>query len=103
MDGVNYIALTSNKVYLGSSQGSEKVELQSAVLGENLHDILTRIYTDLSTLSSQFKGAVDSLVGPIAVLQGPSSILLDDLSKYIKEQVDNDYILSENVRVSKRK
>jgi hypothetical protein len=103
IDGMNYIALTSNKVYLGSSQGSEKVELQSAVLGENLHDILTRIYTDLSTLSSQFKGAVDSLVGPIAVLQGPSSILLDDLSKYIKEQVDNDYILSENVRVSKRK
>jgi hypothetical protein len=103
IDGMNYIALTSNKVYLGSSQGSEEVELQSAVLGENLHAVLTKIYTDLSTLSSQFKGAIDSIQGPIAVLQGPSSILLDDLSKYIKEQVDNDYILSENVRISKRK
>lgn len=103
VDAINYIALTAPTVYVGSSQGTLDVDLQSAVLGQNLNTVITEIYTKFSILSSQFQGVIDSLQGPVAQAMGPISQTFKSLSEYLQNTVDNKDLLSENVRISKRK
>ena len=103
LDGMNHIVLTAPTVYVGSSQGTLDVDLQSAVLGQNLNTVMTEIYSKFALLSSQFQGVVDSLQGPVAQAMGPISETFKNLSEYIQDAVDNKDLISENVRISKRK
>ena len=100
IDASKYIALTTPKLYLGSSQGVEGVDLQSVVLGEELNFLLNDIATFLGTLNIAFSTATDSLGVPIASL---TAIACDaqTLSQDILQQVNSKKLLSKQVKTSK--
>jgi hypothetical protein len=100
VDASNYIALTSPKVYLGSSQGTEGTDLQSAVLGEELNLLLADVAVFLETLYLAFTSATDITGTPIGSLL---SIACDaqSLSQDILKQVNGKTILSNKVKISK--
>jgi hypothetical protein len=100
VDTSNYIALTSPKVYLGSSQGTEGTDLQSAVLGEELNFLLADVAVFLETLYLAFTSATDITGTPIGSLL---SIACDaqSLSQDILKQVNGKTILSNKVKISK--
>ena len=91
------IALTADKVYLGSSQGDEGTRLQSVVLGENLNFVLSDIAVFLNTLNIAFKTATDSNGAPIVSLNA----IADEaktLSNDITNIVNNKNLLSKQVK-----
>lgn len=100
IDANKYIALTAPKVYLGSSQGIEGVDLQSVVLGEELNYLLGDIAAFLGTLNIAFSTATDSMGVPIASL---AAIACDPqtLSQDILQQVNSKKLLSKQVKTSK--
>lgn len=100
VDAINYIALTAPKVYLGSSQGIDGVDIQSVVLGEELNYLLGDIAAFLGTLNIAFSSATDSMGVPIASL---TAIACDaqTLSQDILQQVNSKKLLSKQVKTSK--
>jgi hypothetical protein len=99
IDGGNQITLSAPKIYLGSAQGTEGVDIQSVVLGEDLNSLLGDIAIFLSTLNIAFSTAVDSMGVPIASL---STIASDaqTLSQDILNQVNGKTLLSKQVKTS---
>jgi hypothetical protein len=101
MDANNYIALTAPKVYLGSSQGIEGVDLQSGVLGENLNSLLGEISQYLTTLNIAFTSATDSLGVPIVSLLSAAAPASLSLSQRLQSIVNGKNLLSNKVKISK--
>lgn len=99
IDGGNQIVLSAPKVYLGSAQGTKGTDIQSAVLGDDLNNLLGDIATFLSTLNIAFSTATDSMGVPIASL---STIAADaqTLSQEIQQQVSGKTLLSKQVKIS---
>jgi len=100
IDANKYIALTAPKIYLGSSQGIDGVDIQSVVLGEELNYLLGDIAAFLGTLNIAFSSATDSMGVPIASL---TAIACDaqTLSQDILQQVNSKSLLSKQVKTSK--
>jgi hypothetical protein len=87
MDGSKQIVLDAEKVYLGSAVGSEKVNIQSVVLGEELVSELQLLTSALKSVAIGLQRAKDSQGGSIASLPGPGSILeatCNDLEKLLQ-------------------
>jgi hypothetical protein len=97
------IALTADKIYLGSSEGTEGTSLQSAVLGENLVQQLTSLVTILKRLASSITNAVDSNGAPISdfLVVGTSmtSTCNDILSTLNKKPRDGGSVLSNKIKI----
>lgn len=100
-DASKYIALTAPKVYLGSSQGVEGTNIQSAVLGEELNSLLGEIAQYLTTLNTAFSSATDSLAVPIASLLSVAAPASLALSQRLQVVVNGKNLLSNKVKVSK--
>jgi hypothetical protein len=101
VDASKYIALTAPKVYLGSSQGIEGTNIQSAVLGEDLNSLLGEIAQYLSTLNTAFSSATDSLAVPIVSLLSVAAPASLALSQRLQAVVNGKNLLSNKVKVSK--
>jgi hypothetical protein len=84
------IALTAEKVYLGSSEGIEGTKIQPVVLGDNLNDVLKQISTFLTTLSIAFKTATYTTQTPI----GPTKVPITSLNAIADdaETLSNDIL-----------
>lgn len=97
------IALTADKVYLGSSEGVEGTSLQSAILGENLVQQLTLLVTTLKQLSVSITNAVDSNGAPIsdfiAVGTTATSVCTDILNTLNKKPETKGSILSQKIKI----
>ena len=91
------ISLTADKVYLGSSEGTEGTKIQSVVLGENLNSVLFNIATFLQTLNIAFKTATDSNGAPIVALNTIASEA-NTLSNDILNIVNSKNLLSKTVK-----
>jgi hypothetical protein len=100
-DASKYIALTAPKVYLGSSQGVEGTNIQSAVLGEELNSLLGEIAQYLTTLNTAFSSATDSLGVPIVSLLSTAAPTSLALSQRLQAVVSGKNLLSNKVKVSK--
>jgi len=113
IDTENYIALTSQKVYLGSNEGAEydsnnpsngDINLQSLVLGEKLNELLKEISTFLTEdLSPAFLKAlviVQGLPTPVGSLVSKAS-KTKKLGESIKKYVDDRTLLSDKVKTIK--
>jgi len=100
-DASKYIALTAPKIYLGSSQGTEGTNIQSAVLGEDLNALLGEIAQYLSTLNTAFSSATDSLAVPIVSLLSVAAPASLALSQRLQAVVNGKNLLSNKVKVSK--
>lgn len=100
-DASKYIALTAPKVYLGSSQGIEGVDLQSGVLGDDLNSLLGEIAQFLSTLNTSFSSATDSMGVPIASLLSSAAPASLALSQRLQGIVNGKKLLSSKVKISK--
>jgi len=98
------ISLTADKVYLGSSEGVEGIQIQSVVLGENLNTVLNGISTFLTTLSIAFKSATYTTDTPIGPTQVPITSLqaiasdAETLSNDILNIVNSKNLLSKTVK-----
>ena len=88
------ISLTADKVYLGSSEGTN---IQPVVLGENLNFILGDIAVFLQTLSIAFKTATDSNGAPIVALQTIASDA-ETVSNDLLNIVNGKNLLSKTVK-----
>lgn len=97
------IALTADKIYLGSSEGTEGTSLQSALLGENLVQQLTSLVTILKRLASSITNAVDSNGAPISdfLVVGTSmtSTCNDILTALNKKPGDGGSVLSKKIKI----
>lgn len=99
-DSLQQITLASPKVYLGSSFGSEGVQLQSAVLGEELNQALLTFTQALETVAESMKTATTKGVGPIGVINA-AGFLLGTACSDFKKTLNNKSILSNQVFVNK--
>jgi hypothetical protein len=97
MDAADQVAIVAPKVYLGSSAGTEGIELQSVVKGENLNTLLGEVASFLSALGTYFQTATDSTGAPIVSLQQASS-KATQLGQSIKNIVDGENLLSKQVK-----
>jgi len=97
------ISLTSNKIYLGSSEGAEGTSLQSAVLGENLIQQLTLLVTSLKSLAASVTNAIDSNGAPISdfLIVGTSlkNTCNDILTTLNKKPGDSSSVLSNKIKI----
>ena len=97
------IALTADKVYLGSSEGDEGTSLQSAILGENLITQLTQLVTSLKSLATSVTNAIDSNGAPISdfIVVGTSlKATCDDILKVLNKKPNtNGSLLSNKVKI----
>lgn len=93
IDGGKQITLAAPKVYLGSSQGVEGIQVQSVVLGDNLNLLLGDIAIFLGTLSIACAGAVDPA---IKALSAPANTL----SIQILNEVNGGNLLSKKVKTA---
>ena len=97
------IALTSDKIYLGSSEGAEGTSLQSAILGENLITQLTQLVTSLKSLATSVTNAIDSNGAPISdfIVVGTSlKATCDDILKVLNKKPNtNGSLLSNKVKI----
>ena len=99
IDGGKEIVAAAPTVYLGSTRGTEGVEIQPPVMGDNLNILLAEISAFLGTLEIAFSTAIDSNGAPIASLQSISSNA-GTLSRSISELVKGKNLLSKNVKIS---
>jgi hypothetical protein len=97
MDAADQVAIVAPKVYLGSSAGTEGIELQSVVKGENLNTLLGEVASFLLALGTYFQTATDSIGAPIVSLQQASS-KATQLGQSIKNIVDGENLLSKQVK-----
>jgi hypothetical protein len=91
------ISLSAEKVYLGSVQGVEGVDIQSLVLGENLNLLLEKIAIFAQTLEIGFSTAVDSNGAPIVALSAISEEA-GTLYKDILNVINSKNLLSKKVK-----
>jgi len=91
------ISLSAEKVYLGSAQGVEGVDIQSLVLGENLNLLLEKIVIFAQTLEIAFSTAVDSNGAPIVALSAISEEA-GSLYKDILGVINSKNLLSKQVK-----
>jgi hypothetical protein len=98
-DAVNQITLAAPKVYLGSSFGDEGVQLQSAVLGEELNQALLTFTQAIEAAAEGMIYAV-AITGPVASVQSAGH-LLKTACKDFKNTLNNKAILSNQVFVNK--
>jgi len=101
LDSIKSITLSSPKVYLGSSTGTIDIDIQSAVLGEELNSLLSEIAQYLSTLNTAFSSATDSMGVPIASLLSAAAPPSLTLSQKIQKLVASKKLLSKIVKISK--
>ena len=97
IDAATQVAISSPKIYLGSTEGNEGAQLQSLVLGENLNTLLGEIASFLGTLNIAFQTATDVTGAPIASLLSIASDA-EVLGKSIKNIVDSKNLLSKQVK-----
>jgi hypothetical protein len=91
------ISLSAEKVYLGSAQGVEGVNIHSLVLGENLNLLLEKIAIFAQTLEIAFSTAVDSNGAPIVALSAISEEA-GTLYKDILNVINSKNLLSKKVK-----
>jgi len=99
MDGGTQIILASPLVRLGIINGTEGINIQPPVLGDNLNLLLQELSTFMDTLNIAFKNAADSFGAPIASLNAISSDA-EDISISIANFVQDKKLLSKNVKIS---
>jgi len=68
LEALTEIELASSKVYLGSADGVEGIDIQSVVLGENLMDNLRNLLTTLKILSVTLENASVPTIDPVTKL-----------------------------------
>jgi hypothetical protein len=99
IDGGKEIILAAPKVHLGLNQGTEGVEIQSPVMGDNLNVLLTEMSAFLGALEIAFSTATDATGAPIVSLQSVAGNA-NTLSRSISELVKGKNLLSKNVKIS---
>ena len=99
IDGGTQIALASPLVRLGITSGTDGINIQPPVLGDNLNLLLKELSTFMDTLNVAFKNAADSFGAPIASLNSISSDA-EDMSISIANFVKDKKLLSKNVKIS---
>jgi len=100
-DAANQITLASPKVYLGSSFGKEGIQLQSAVLGEELTQALLTFLQAVEAAAEAMTTNV-AVIGPVATLTAAGPILKSACTN-LKNTLNNKNILSNQVFVNKGK
>jgi hypothetical protein len=98
-DALNQITLAAPKVYLGSSFGDEGVQLQSAVLGEELNQALLTFTQAIEAAAEGMIYAI-AIEGPIASVQSAGHLLKSACTNF-KNTLNNKAILSNQVFVNK--
>jgi len=98
-DSPQQITLASPKVYLGSSFGSEGIQLQSAVLGEELTQALLTFIQSIELVAEAMTTNV-AILGPVATLTTAGPILKSACTNF-KNTLNNKEILSNQVFVNK--
>jgi hypothetical protein len=99
IDGGTQIVLASPLVRLGITSGTEGINIQPPVLGDNLNLLLKELSVFMDTLNIAFKNAADSLGAPIASLNAISSDA-EDISISINNFIQDKKLLSKNVKIS---
>jgi len=99
MDGGTQIVLASPLVRLGIINGTDGINIQPPVLGDNLNLLLQELSVFMDTLNIAFKNAADSFGAPIASLNAVSSDA-EDISISIANFVQSKKLLSKNVKIS---
>jgi len=99
IDGGTQIIAAAPLVRLGIISGTEGVNIQPPVLGDNLNLLLKELSTFMDTLNIAFKNAADSFGAPIASLNAVSSDA-EDISISIANFVQDKKLLSKNVKIS---
>ena len=97
-DAINQITLASPKVYLGSSFGSEGIQLQSAVLGEKLTQALLTFVQAVEATAEAMTTNV-AVVGPVATLTAAGPILKSACIS-LKNTLNSKDILSNQVYIN---
>lgn len=98
-DARNQITLAAPKVYLGSSFGSEGIQLQSAVLGEELTQALLTFIQAVEIAAEAMINNI-AIEGPVATLTTAGPILKSACTN-LKDTLNNKSILSNQVFVNK--
>ena len=98
-DAVDQITLVAPKVYLGSSQGIEGIQLQSAVLGEELTQALLTFIQSIE-LAAEAMINNTAIIGPVATLTSTGPILKSACTN-LKNTLNSKSILSNQVFVNK--
>jgi len=97
-DAVNQITLAAPKLYLGSSFGSEGIQLQSAVLGEKLTQALLTFIQSIEIVAEAMTTNV-AIIGPVATLTSAGPILKSACTNF-KNTLNNKEILSNQVYIN---
>lgn len=100
-DAKNQITLVAPKLYLGTAFGSEGVQLQSAVLGEELTQALLTFIQSIELAAEAMTTNV-AIIGPVATLTSAGPILKSACTN-LKNTLNNKSILSNQVFVNKGK
>lgn len=100
-DSPQQITLAAPKVYLGSSFGDEGIQLQSAVLGEELNQALLTFTQAIEAASEGMIYAV-AITGPISSVQSAGHLLKSACTNF-KKTLNSKSILSNQVFVNKGK
>ena len=98
-DAIDQITLAAPKVYLGSSFGTEGIQLQSAVLGEELTQALLT-FIQAVELAAEAMTSNTAIIGPVATLTSTGPILKSACTNF-KNTLNNKSILSNQVFVNK--
>jgi len=98
-DAINQITLAAPKVYLGSSFGTEGIQLQSAVLGEELTQALLTFIQAVEA-AAEAMTTNTAIIGPVATLTTAGPILKSACTN-LKNTLNNKSILSNQVFVNK--
>ena len=100
-DSPQQITLAAPKIYLGSSFGDEGIQLQSAVLGEELNQALLTFTQAIEAASEGMIYAV-AITGPISSVQSAGHLLKSACTNF-KKTLNSKSILSNQVFVNKGK
>jgi hypothetical protein len=98
-DAKNQITLVAPKLYLGSAFGSEGIQLQSAVLGEELTQALLTFIQAVETAAEAMINNI-AIEGPVATLTSAGPILKSACTN-LKNTLNNKSILSNQVFINK--
>jgi len=98
-DARNQITLAAPKLYLGSAFGSEGIQLQSAVLGEELTQALLTFIQAVETAAEAMINNI-AIEGPVATLTSAGPILKSACTN-LKNTLNNKSILSNQVFINK--